>query len=111
MIARELLQVSIGDALKFLNDEYPEIKDHYPGEFALMANARALDESCQPIVEHMISQGDAKAIAVASSYGDGPGRTFLDSPDAEWLWEFAEANDIVIHIHPPMLSVGQEVLV
>src|SRR5271163_1117765 len=31
-------------------------------------------------------------------------------PKAEWLWEFAEANDIVVHVHPPMLSVGHEVL-
>jgi hypothetical protein len=37
-------------------------------------------------------------------------RAFLDSPKAEWLREFAEANDIVVHIHPPMLSVGHEVL-
>jgi predicted TIM-barrel fold metal-dependent hydrolase len=109
-IARDLLQVSTGDALKFLNDEYLEIKDRYPGEFALMANAHALEEGCRPIVEEMISQGDAKAVAVASSYGDGSDRAFLDSPKAEWLWEFAEANDIVVHIHPPMLSVGNEVL-
>ena len=47
---------------------------------------------------------------MASSYGDGSERAFLDSPKAEWLWEFAEANDIVVHIHPPMLSVGHEVL-
>ena len=58
----------------------------------------------------MISQGGAKAIAVASSYGDGSERAFLDSPKAEWLWEFAAANGIVVHIHPPMLSVGHEVL-
>ena len=58
----------------------------------------------------MISQGGAKAIAVASSYGDGSDRAFLDSPKAEWLWEFAAANGIVVHIHPPMLSVGHEVL-
>ena len=109
-IARELLQVSTGDALKFLNDEYLEIKDRYPGEFALMANAHALEGSCWPIVEEMMSQGDAKAIAVASSYGDGSDRTFLDSPQAEWLWEFAEANDIVVHIHPPMVSLGHESL-
>ena len=56
----------------------------------------------------MISQGGAKAIAVASSYGDGSDRAFLDSPKAEWLWEFAAANGIVVHIHPPMLSVGHE---
>jgi predicted TIM-barrel fold metal-dependent hydrolase len=109
-LARDLLQVSTGEALKFLNDEYLEIRDRYPGEFALMANAHALEEGCRPIVEEMISQGGAKAIAVASSYGDGSERAFLDSPKAEWLWEFAAANGIVVHIHPPMLSVGHEVL-
>ena len=41
--ARDMLQVSTGDALKFLNDEYLEIRDRYPGEFALMANAHALE--------------------------------------------------------------------
>jgi predicted TIM-barrel fold metal-dependent hydrolase len=87
-----------------------EIRDGYPGEFALMANAHALEEGCRPIVEKMIGQGGAKAIAVSSSYGDGEERTFLDSPKAEWLWEFAEANDLVVHIHPPMLSLGHEAL-
>ena len=79
-LARDLLKVSTGDALKILNDEYLEIRDGYPGEFALMANAHALEEGCRPIVEDMINQGGAKAIAVASSYGDGSGRSFLDSP-------------------------------
>ncbi len=108
--ARDMLQVSTVDALKFLNDEYLEIRDRYPGEFALMANVHALEESCRPIVEEMITKGGAKAIAVACSYGDGPDRIYLDSPKAEWLWEFAEANGIVVHIHPPMLSVRHEVL-
>jgi hypothetical protein len=69
--ARDLLKVSTSDALKILNDEYLEIRDRYPGEFALMANAHALEEDCRPIVEEMIRKGGAKAIAVASSYGDG----------------------------------------
>lgn len=108
--AQDLLRVSTGDALKFLNEEHLEIRDRYPGEFELMANAHALDEGIRPIVEEMITHGGAKAIAVASSYGDGAERTFLDSPRAEWLWEFAEAHDIVVHVHPPMLTVGHEVL-
>lgn len=108
--ARDLLKVSTVDALKFLNDEYLEMRDSYPGEFALMANAHALEEGCRRIVEDMIGKGGAKAIAVASSYGDGTDRAFLDSPKAEWLWEFAATHDIVVHIHPPMLSVGHEVL-
>jgi hypothetical protein len=37
--ARDLLKVSTSDALKILNDEYLEIRDRYPGEFALMAPA------------------------------------------------------------------------
>jgi hypothetical protein len=106
----ELLGTTTGDAIKFLNEGYLEIQDTYPGEFDLMANAHALDESCLPIVEEILSQNDAKAIAVCSSYGDGADRVFLDSPKAEWLWEYAEANDIIVHVHPPMISIGHEVL-
>jgi predicted TIM-barrel fold metal-dependent hydrolase len=109
-LARDLLQGSTVEGLKFFNDEYVDIMDRYPGEFAPTANAHALEEACRPVVEEMINQGGAKAIAVASSYGDGADRVFLDSPKAEWLWEFAEANDIVVHIHPPMQSIGHESL-
>ena len=47
---------------------------------------------------------------MASSCGDGSERALLDSPKAEWLWEFAEAHELVVHIHPPMPSAGHEVL-
>ena len=109
-LAKDLLKGSTGDGIKFFNDEYVEIMNRYPGEFAPTANAHALEEACQPIVEEMIHQGGAKAISVASSYGDGADRVFLDSPKAEWLWELAVANDMVVHIHPPMQSIGHEVL-
>jgi predicted TIM-barrel fold metal-dependent hydrolase len=38
------------------------------------------------------------------------GSRLLDSPKEEWLWEIAEANDIAVHIHPPMQSIGHESL-
>jgi len=44
----------------------------------------------------MITNG-AKAIAISSSYGDGANRTF-DSPKANGSG-YAEANDILIHVH------------
>ena len=71
--ARDLLK-SVRRRPKILNDEDLEIRDRYPGEFAPTANAHALEEDCQPIVEEMIRKGGAKAIAVASSYGDGSER-------------------------------------
>jgi len=109
-IAHDLLKGSTVDGLKYLNDEYLDIMNRFPGEFVPSANAHALEETCRPVVEEMIRHGGAKAISVASSYGDGAGRVFLDSPKAEWLWEFAAANDIVVHIHPPMQSIGHESL-
>jgi hypothetical protein len=98
------------DGLKYLNDEYVDIMNRFPGEFVPSANAHALEEACRPVVEEMIRHGGAKAISVASSYSDGANHVFLDSPEAEWLWEFAEANDIVVHIHPTMQSIGHESL-
>src|SRR5271154_3448942 len=82
-LAQDLLKGSTNDALKFFNDEYLDITNRYPGEFVPTANAHALEEDCRPIVEEMISQGGAKAISVASSYGDGADRLFLDSPKAD----------------------------
>src|SRR6202041_3723079 len=67
--ARDMVQVSTGDALKIVNDEYLEIRDSYPGEFALMANAHALEEACRPIVEDMLRKGGARGIGGVSSYG------------------------------------------
>src|ERR1700678_2897425 len=90
-IAQDLFQVSTVEGLKYLNDEYVDIMNRYPGEFVPTADAHALEEACRPVVEEMIRQGGAKAIAVSSSYGDGVDLS-LDSPKAEWLWEFAEAN-------------------
>src|SRR6202046_4136839 len=60
-LAQDLLKGSTGDALKFFNDGYLEITNCYPGEFAPTANAHALEEACQPIVEEMIRQGGTKA--------------------------------------------------
>ena len=65
--AQDLLRVGTIDALKFLNGGYVEMRDRYPGEFASMANAHALEEGCRPVVEEMITHGGAKALAVASA--------------------------------------------
>jgi predicted TIM-barrel fold metal-dependent hydrolase len=109
-VAQQILETNTVDALKFMNDEFLEIRDRYPGEFDLMANAHALEETSRDVIDPMLKQHGAKAIAVASSYGDGAQRVFLDSPRAEWLWEYAVANDLLVHIHPPMLAIGHESL-
>ena len=56
-------------------------RDRFPGEFALMANAHALEEGCRPIVQDMIChRGDDRRLRWQSTlrYGriadEGPSR-------------------------------------
>ena len=98
------------DAVKFLADERLEIREAYPQDFEIMVDALALDERCLPLIEAMVFRHGAKAVAVASSYGQGEHQVFLDSPKADWLWDFASAHGLLVHIHPPMSSLGSEQL-
>ena len=107
---QELLRMDPIDAVKFVNDESVETRETYPNDFALMANVHALEEKTRGVAEAMITHEDAKAIAIASSYGHGSDQTFLDSSKAEWLWEYAQASDLLVHVHPPMTSLGSEAL-
>jgi hypothetical protein len=71
-----------------------------------MANAHALEESSRDVIDPLISNKEACCISIATSYGAGSDQIFLDSPKAEWLWEYAQAKDVLVHIHPPLVSIG-----
>jgi hypothetical protein len=58
------------------------------------------------IIDPLISNKEACCISISTSYGSGPDQIFLDSPKAEWLWEYAQAKDVLVHIHPPLVSIG-----
>jgi hypothetical protein len=58
-----------------------------------------------------LRQGDWRWVTQASSGENEPTPGDRAPRVAEWLWELAEANDIVVHIHPPMTAVGHEVLI
>src|ERR1700678_633775 len=106
MFSQHVIKASTTDTLKFLNDESFELRDRFPDEVACMANAHALEESTRAVIDPLISNKEACAISISTSYGAGPDQTFLDSPKAEWLWEYAQAKDVLVHIHPPLVSIG-----
>jgi len=54
-----------------MNDEYLAAIARFYGEFALMANAHALEEGGRRIVKAFITKDGGKAIAVSSSQGEG----------------------------------------
>lgn len=96
------------DTLKFLADERLEIRDAYPKDVDILVDALALDGRSLPIVERMVSDHGAKAVSISSSYGHGDAQRFLDSPKADWLWDYASAEKLIVHVHPPMISVAAE---
>jgi hypothetical protein len=51
----------------------------------------------EPVTAGVQPSGLFRLAVRAARYGDGADRTFLDSPRAEW--EYAEANDLVVHVH------------
>jgi hypothetical protein len=104
--AQHIIKASTVDTLKFLNDESFELRDRFPDEIACMANAHALEESSRDVIDPLISNKDACCISITTSYGAGSDQIFLDSPKAEWLWEYAQAKDVLVHIHPPLVAIG-----
>jgi hypothetical protein len=104
--AQHVIKASTIDTLKFLNDESFELRDRLPDEVACMANAHALEESSRDVIDPLISNKEACCISITSSYGAGSDQIFLDSPKAEWLWEYAQDKDVLVHIHPPLVAIG-----
>ena len=104
--AQHIIKANTVDTLKFLNDESFELQARYPRDIACMANAHALEENTRDVIDPLICSKEACAISISTSYGSGPDQIFLDSPKAEWLWEYAQDKDLLVHIHPPLVSIG-----
>src|ERR1700678_374379 len=108
--AQHIIKANTTDTLKFLNDESFELRDRFPKDIACMANAHALEENTRDVIDPLISGKETYGISISSSYGAGADQVFLDSPKAEWLWEYAQDKDVLVHIHPPLVSVAAAAL-
>ena len=104
--AKSIIKASTIDTIKFLHDESFELRDRFPKDIAVMANAHALEENTRDVIDPLISSKEACAISICTSYGAGADQVFLDSPKAEWLWEYAQEKDVLVHIHPPLVAIG-----
>ena len=104
--AQNVIKATTVETLKFLHDESFELRDRFPKDIAVMANAHALEENTREVIDPLISSKEACAISICTSYGAGADQVFLDSPKAEWLWEYAQDKDILVHVHPPLVAIG-----
>jgi hypothetical protein len=106
MFAQKIIKASTIDTLQFLHEESFDLQGRFPEDVASMANAHALEENTRDVIDPLISSKQACAISIATSYGSGADQVFLDSPKAEWLWEYAQDKDVLVHVHPPLVAIG-----
>jgi predicted TIM-barrel fold metal-dependent hydrolase len=104
-------QLSGGDAratAQMMLDEKLGLIERHPDDFGLMVDADPFDHRFSEFVIAGLEHHGACAISVATSWGDGEQRRFLDDPAAEWLWRLAVDRGVAVHLHPPMMPCGHE---
>jgi len=106
--ARDVWRMAPSEAVKRILEDRLALRELYPDDVEIMVDVDPFDERCAVTAIEALERHDAKAISVASSWGVGGERRFLDDPDATWLWELSSDRDIPVHIHPPLVPIGHE---
>jgi predicted TIM-barrel fold metal-dependent hydrolase len=100
-----------GDTLgtaRMMLEEKLELIGRHPDDFGLMVDVDPFDERFSEFLAEGLDRHDACAISVATSWGDGDRRRFLDDSAADWLWQLATERAVAVHLHPPMMPYGHE---
>lgn len=109
-LSRNVFRMDPVDVMQIVFEDRLKLIAQHPEDFDTMVDANPFDERCIRVLEPAIDQHGAKAISIATSYGTGMERKFLDAPECDWLFGFAEQKGVVIHAHPPFVPFGAEML-
>lgn len=101
LISKELL-ISDNVLTQRANDALAAMVAKYPGKLAFMAMVNPFRQDSINECERCIYHMGAKGISIGTSWKG----QFLDSPDLYPFWEYVQARDITIFLHPPLLPIG-----
>ncbi len=107
-LSRNLFQRDVVDVMQIIFEDRLKLLAQYPNDFDTMVDADPFEERGRRVLEAAITQHGARAISVATSFGAGAERRFLDAPECDWLWSFAEEKGVAVHAHPPFVPFGAE---
>jgi len=94
------------DVARRVNDAMAALVDDGDGRLAGMASVDPFDAAHVDELERAVHELHLKGVCVPSSWD----RLFLDSGLAEPFFECAEALDLAVFIHPPLLPLGYEAM-
>lgn len=94
------------DVARRANDAIAKLVDEHKGRFAGMASVNPFEDAHVAELERAITQLGLNGVCIPTSWD----RRFLDSPLAYPFFECAEALDLAVFVHPPLLPVGYDVM-
>lgn len=89
---------------KRLNDVSAGMVARYPDKLNFMVNVNPFNSASIEECERCFNELGAKGISLGTSW-DGE---FLDAPQLDRFWEYAEDKDEAIFLHPPLVPIGRE---
>jgi predicted TIM-barrel fold metal-dependent hydrolase len=95
---------SMSELTSWINDMTTAMVARYPTELDFMAFVNPFEEGSIDEFERCITKLGAKGVSIVSSVNG----EFLDSAQLNPFWEYAQAKDAAIFIHPPMLPIGYQ---
>jgi aminocarboxymuconate-semialdehyde decarboxylase len=88
----------------WVNDMTAAMVAKYPAELDFMAYANPFEQGSIDECERCLTKLGAKGIGIVSSVNG----EFLDSAQLNPFWEYAQAKEAAVFIHPPMLPIGYQ---
>jgi aminocarboxymuconate-semialdehyde decarboxylase len=87
-----------------VNDGIAAMVTSYPSRLAFMAMINPFNNGSTSECERCLDQLGAKGINISTSWKG----KFLDSEKLNPFWEYAQAKDVPIFLHPPCVPIGYQ---
>jgi aminocarboxymuconate-semialdehyde decarboxylase len=88
----------------WVNDMTAAMVAKYPAQLDFMAYVNPFEEGSIHECERCLTTLGAKGVSIVSSVNGA----FLDSAQLNPFWEYAQAKEAAVFIHPPMLPIGYQ---
>jgi aminocarboxymuconate-semialdehyde decarboxylase len=95
---------STSEVTAWVNDMTAAMVAKYPAQLDFMAYVNPFEEGSIHECERCLTTLGAKGVSIVSSVNGA----FLDSAQLNPFWEYAQAKEAAVFIHPPMLPIGYQ---
>jgi len=100
----QLLRLPASQVARRLNDATAGLVAKYPTKLAFLVAVNPFNAASIGECERCFKEYDAKGVGIGTSWNG----IFLDSPQADPFWEYAQDRDVAIFVHPPLVPIGHK---